>query len=608
MMIMKKYFLLALALVAVGTSCKKVLDTEPTNFITPEYKSIPQLETGLAGVYDVLGSVYQDDWPYWLNATSDIEYDRTGQSNTTIYVYSPADIHITNLWRLLYQGIYRANNILAAADNPALEEAARNRIKGEALFLRAYYYFMLVSNFGDVPLLLTTAPSITDLNVPRTPAREVYAHIVTDMTEAEGLVQAAGEGVVSGGGRVSKSAVQGILARVYLKMAGYPLNDVAKYANALEWALKVKNSGKHSLDPDYREIFKRYARDQYDLGESIWEVEFYGNGTGGLQEYNYYTGARAGILSNDKAVGNSSGLVMASRKLFSLYQENPASTTTPKASLDLRRDWNIAPYFWGTGATAVYTPNPDLFRRYAGKWRREYETLTPKGNNVTGQNFPLLRYSDVLLMIAEAENELNGPAAAVPYVNEVRRRGYGILYGNLVKSVTVTNGGAGYTSAPSVTVAGGGVTATAVVSGGRVTAINLGEPGTLTRTGTYYSTPPVVTLSGGGGSGATAVAVLTQSTDADLLADQTSSRDALRQAIKDERARELCFESSRRPDLIRWGNFVQDVRQYAIDGKAMGMNDAMVAWTANVSARSVLLPIPIYDMTLNKALEQNPGY
>lgn len=605
---MKKYFFLAVVLVALGTSCKKFLDTRPSNFITPEYKSISQLETGLAGVYDILGSVYQDAWPYWLNATSDIEYDRTGQSNSTIYVYSPADVHIANLWRLLYSGIYRANNILAVVDNPELDEAARNRIKGETLFLRAYYYFMLVSSYGDVPLLLTPTPSITELNVPRTPARDIYDIIVADMTEAEGLVNEAGEGVATGGGRVSKSAVQGILARVNLKMAGYPLNDQSKYAEALKWALKVKNSGRHSLEPDYREIFKRYARDQYDLNESIWEVEFYGNGTGGLQEYNYYTGARCGVLSGDRNLGNASGLIMASRKLFNLYQENPASTATPKSSPDFRRDWNIAPYSWGGGATAVYTPNPDLFRRYAGKWRREYETLTPKGNMVTGQNFPILRYADVLLMIAEAENEVNGPATAYAYLNEVRRRAYGILYGNLIKNITVTEGGSGYTSAPSVTISGGGVNATAKISNGMVTAIELSLPESLTRSGTYYSTAPSITISGGGGTGAIAEAIITESTDADLTADQISSVDALREAIKEERARELCFESSRRPDLIRWGNFVQDVHQYAIDGKAMGMNDAMVAWTNNVSDRSVLFPIPIYDMTLNKALVQNPGY
>lgn len=604
---MKKNLTILLVLLISSTSCQKFLDTKPTNFITPEYKTIAQLETGLAGVYDALGSVYQDDWPYWLNATSDIQYDRTGQTTSAIYVYSPADIRITSLWRLLYQGVYRANVILDAVKNPDLP-AEKSRVEGEALFLRAYFHFMLVSNYGNVPLLLTHEPSISELNVPPTPMKEAYEQIVTDMIKAEGLVDASGEGKATFGGRVSKSAVQGILARVYLKMGGYPLNGGAPmYKEALKWATKVKDSGKHELTPDYREVFKRYARDQYDTKESIWEVEYYGNGAGGLQEYTYYIGARCGILCTDLEKGKSGGLIMASKKLFNLFPEEPTSTLTPKASPDIRRDWNIAPYSWGTTTPATYTPIPDLFRRYAGKWRREYETLTPKGNNISGQNFPLLRYSDVLLMIAEAENELNGPDNAYQYVNEVRRRGYGILYGNTVKSITVTAGGSGYTSVPTVTVGGGDITATATVSGGKVTAINITDYATITKS-TNYTTPPSITITGGGGSGATATAVLTQSTDADLSSLQISSPIELLKAIKDERAKELCFETSRRPDLIRWGNFVNDIKQYAIDGKALGMNDAMVAWTNNVTARSVLLPIPIYDITLNKALVQNPGY
>ncbi|KAA8484718.1 putative outer membrane starch-binding protein [Arcticibacter tournemirensis] len=604
---MKKYLMIIIVVLLGSTSCNKFLDTEPTNFISPDYKTIAQLETGLAGVYDDLGMVYQDVWPYWINATTDVEYDRTGSSNSTIYVYSPADVYITNFWKFLYQGIYRANSVLAGTDNPGLDETPRDRIKGQALFLRAYFYFLLVSNFGDVPLMLDANPSITNLNVPRTPMKEVYDKIVTDMIEAEGLVDEAGEGGATFGGRVSKSAVRGILARVYLKMAGHPLNDKSKYEESLKWALKVKDSGKHSLEPDYREIFKRYARDEYDLNESIWEVEYNGNGTGNNQEYTYYIGARCGILCVDLEKGKSGGLLMASKKLYNLYGEEALSSTSPKASQDIRRDWNIATYSWGNQPKAVYTPVTDLFRRYAGKWRREYETLTPKGNNISGQNFPVLRYSDVLLMIAEAENELRGPGGAYEYVNQVRRRGHGILYGNRLRAIVVTNQGSNYTSVPTVTISGG-ATATAMINGGKVVAITLDEPAKLTKTGPYYTVSPTVTISGGGGSGATAVAAITSADGADLTADQTSSKEALFQAIKDERARELCFETSRRPDLIRWGNFEAVIKQYAVEGKAMGMTDPMVAWTNNVSFRTELLPIPIYDMTLNKALVQNPGY
>ena len=92
------------------------------------------------------------------------------------------------------------------------------------------------------------------------------------MTEAESLVQSIDE--IGHGGRVSKSAVRGILGRVYLTMAGYPLNDRSKLEEARK-VLKTVIEGKeyrHSLNPDYNQVFINYAQDKYDIGESIWEV------------------------------------------------------------------------------------------------------------------------------------------------------------------------------------------------------------------------------------------------------------------------------------------------------------------------------------------------
>jgi len=598
------------------SACKKFLDTKPTDFITPDYNTVPKLEAALAGVYDVLGNTqaYGENYPFNLNVSTDIEYTNAITANTPVYVYGPSDNPITVFWMTMFTGIYRANQLLAKVDNEeAGDSAARNRIKGQALFLRGYYTFMLVSNYGDIPLSLDPNPPIADIKTPRMPQKQVYAQVLKDMEQAELLVDEVSDGAATGvnfGGRVSKSAVQGILARVNLKMAGFPLFETARYAEALKWAAKVKDSGKHRLNPDYRNIFINYAQDKYDVKESIWEVEFFGNNVGAYREYCYYIGRRGGIRSDDPIIGASGGLIFGTRKLFNLYGENPQSTSVPKASFDIRRDWNIAPYFY-TGNPGIMTANADLWRRFMGKWRREYELVTPKAVEVSPQNFPLLRYADVLLMLAEAENELNGPDKAYPYVNEVRKRAYGILYGNVVKHIAVTTGGAGYTSAPSVVITGGGgsgATATAIVSAGVVTGIVLTNPGTLSLTGPYYSTPPTVTITGGGGTGAAAVASLTDIADADLNMSQISSKESLRLAIKEERARELCFEATRRSDLIRWGNFVGDMKTYLSWALANGASVGIVTGAQNVSNRNNLLPIPLYDMSLNKALTQNPGY
>lgn len=614
-----RYYLFSLLVCVGATSCEDLLDTAPTNFVAPTYETIGELETGLAGVYDVLGNraVYGDVLPYWLNVSTDISYTNTGQLNTTAYVYTPADAQITDFWKVLYQGIYRANLVLAKVDNPELDETRRNRIKGQALFLRAYYYYLLASNFGDVPLLLTESPDIDNVNVPRSPVREVYDLIVRDMTEAEALVEEAVN--LNGGGRVSRSAVQGILARVHLTMAGYPLNDRSQYAEALKWARKVKDSGMHALNPDYSDVFIKYARDEYDIRESIWEVEFHGLLSAGLQEYTYYVGVRGGIRSADPVIGRSSAQVLATKKLYDLYEKAPVEEGVPLNSPDMRRDWNIATFTYA-GNPGVKTHNPDLWRRTMGKWRREYETLTPKDASVSAQNFPILRYSDVLLMLAEAENEVNGPTAlAYEAINEVRRRGYGVLSegSQPLKYIEVTDGGAGYTVAPDVYINGVNATANGMArvhlafpegeAEGKVAGVFYEpKPGEFT---SGYDTPPTITFeakAGDPGSGATAVAVLTGQTDADL--SPGLGKEGFFQAVKDERARELCFESSRRPDLIRWGNFIGDMKEYMAWALANGAVQGHVLAQTNLAERNLLLPIPTYDLALNKALTQNPGY
>ena len=607
---MKKRYLVLL--VFLFSSCEKFLDTEPTNFVTPNYSDIKQLQTALAGVYDVLGhqDVYGDNIPYWFNVSTDIEYTNTGLANETAYIYNASSALITNHWKTLYSGIYRANLLLDVVDQQGLDQSKTDPIKGEALFLRAYYYFLLVTTYGDVPLLPNSSPSIADINVERAPSKDIYAMIVRDMEVAEGLVNDLSADGITFGGRVSKSAVQGILAKVYLKMSGFPLNDKSKYPDVIKWASKVVNSGKHGLNPDYRDVFIKYAKDQYDTKESIWEVEFFGNNTGTYFEVTYYIGVRAGIRSTDREKGASGGNVLATRKLFDLYEKNPNNNANPKTSFDIRRDWNIAPFTY-VGTPAVYTANNDIWRRTLGKWRREYEVVAPKDLSTSPQNFPLLRYSDVLLMLAEAENEVNGPDAAYPYVNEVRKRAYGILYGNVLKNIAVTAGGSGYTSTPTVTISGGGgsgATAVAVVAGGVVTGINVTNPGTLTTSGPYYTSIPSVTITGGGGNGSTAVATITQPSDANLTTLQISSKDELLKAIKEERAREFCFEAHRKYDLIRWGNFVTDMKEYAVYALANGGGTGHVLAANNVAKRHELFPIPTYDLSLNKALVQNLGY
>jgi hypothetical protein len=240
-----------------------------------------------------------------------------------------------------------------------------------------------------------------------------------------------------------------------------------------------------------------------------------------------------------------------------------------------------------------------------GKWRREYETLLPKSPTTTPINMVLLRYSDILLMYAEAENELKGPTAdAIEQFNKVRRR----AWSTGIKTIVITNGGSGYTTAPTVTFSGGGgATATATIAGGRVTAITLDrDPMAITFFNEgKYTTVPTITISGGGGSGATATATINRATDGNL---NPASKEAFLAAIQDERMREFNFENTRKADLLRWGIFLKVHQDMGNKLQQQSPGQYFVKYYSNVSTRDLLMPIPINEMSSNLKMTQNPGW
>lgn len=409
-----------LAIVLLG-SCNKFLDTKPKDSITPDnyYKTEEDLNRALAAVYDRLGDrrVYGSAL-YGYLCFSD-EFFLKGQ--TTGYMSNTIDasmLELNRCWEALYAGIERANMLLDNIDKAAVSTTFKNEIKGQALFLRGFYYFTLVDNFGAVPLKLTSTKSPTEPALPRTPVAGVYAQIIKDMKEAEGLVKdISSYGYNS---RISKTAVQGMLARVYLTMAGYPLYDEARYADARAYAEKVIQSNEHALNPSFRQIFINQAQDKYDIRECLWEIEFYGNNLEIIREGGYL-GSWMGVYCPNIDTGFAYDYVHATARLYNAYEPG-----------DARRDWTIAPYRFvpnGSGTSAPVTRTnwnaTQIYERSAGKWRREYELFKPKSQDFTPINFPMLRYSDVLLMFAEAENHINGPTqAAYDAVNKVRRRGF----------------------------------------------------------------------------------------------------------------------------------------------------------------------------------------
>lgn len=658
---MKKILIPILIICVTGTSCKKFLNTKPTDFAVPEqyYNSEQQLNEALAGVYNSLTTTntFGLMQSFYFIAGTDVGFYKL--STTTPH---PADYDITttesrvyNAWRDYYTGINRANNLLANINKPVMNEKNRDVIKGECLFVRSYIYFLLVTQWGDVPLLLEPTVDSRKTDHPASPAKDIYEQILNDLKEAKDLVNTYSKNGTCV--HASKTAVEALLARVCLKMAGEPLKDVSKLGEARDWADSVIQSHEHSLNPDYKQIFINESADIYDdaYDEMIWEIEFWGDNRGAIDEggrWSIYMGVRTTNLNY-----YAYGYMGATGYLWKLYKDG-----------DLRRDWAIAPYnfYKNTTNTEVMIAPTDIYTRTEGKWRRKYENGYPDlANEYNSTNYPVLRYADVLLMYAEAENELNGPTQrAVDAVNAVRRRGYGFSPTTPVNSVSVvssitlgTTGNTGYlTTTPLIPVTlsgGGGTGATAVASvsitTGKVTAISVTNPGlgytsaptvtigsawqantnypagtqvfngnnlyTVTTSGSSTSTPPTQT-SGASNPAATGIIFTYAGTKATGTAAIGSSQvdivgvgqDSLRNAIREERARELCFEGLRKFDLIRWGIFVPRMKEIAADMTATmpaSLKYAIKAYN-NVEPKHVWFPIPELELTLNHSMVQNP--
>lgn len=627
-------FMLAFAFI----SCESQLDTVSADFASAAtyYTNEDQLNKGLAGVYDLLGAatLYGEQLITYMSYTNDEAIYRFSAVNDLAlsnFGYASSEPKIANLWNALYQGIKNANILLEALDSPnagGISQSVKDNVRAQALFLRAYYFFMLVDRWGAVPMPLSSITSADDVNMAPTPVADVYAQIVSDMTDAEAVLPQASKLGAKSSGRISKNTAQGILARVCLSMAGFPLNDESKYAAAREWCLKVMEKGENSLNPSYADLFVKQARDEYYIQENMWEVEFYGN-----YQDNYREGGNVGIRNGLYAAygldfpGYGYNLMRASMALWNKYQYSvdPVTNLTGLAK-DLRRARNIASYYWTGGSptnqimTKTYYPNSGMSNRYErepGKWRRDEETNLPRFKNGNGTNFPLLRYADVLLMFAEAENQINGPTqAAYDAINLVRQRAYGTGYRVSSINVPSSSRGSGYKNAPIVTIApsgdpNGASTAEAYASlvGDRISSVI-----TLVNMGAFYgATPPTVTITSvdGYGSGAAATTTVSAINPEEANLQSGLSKEAFFQGIMDERARELAYECLRSHDLRRWGILIPTIQKLASDyGSAApsSIKNYYLLPAANITTKHLYYPIPPSEMATNALMVQNPGW
>lgn len=433
---MKKIIYIAITTLAFS-SCN-FLDTEVYGSLDENnlYHDETTCMAGLTGVYDKLGAVGIYGQNLWadLDAGTDIcVYNRSyGIDNVQVstYNYNNTDASIETTWKDLYEGINRANDYIPAIESRTEEECGGKQKKamfiGEAKALRALYYMNLVAFWGEVPLRLEVVRDLSQQQLKKSPQSAIYKQIIQDLLDAEQACRPADE--LNASGRISKTTVQALLARAYMWEAGYPV-EADTWGEALKWAREVKKSRLHELYPEtdgvngYRAMFINMCSNKYDLThrESMFEVEFYGNGLDKTNEsgkVGLYLGISQG-LQTDPDTPFAYAWYDGTRILFKMYEEE-----------DARKWWNFGDYTYQTKDNkAVKTPFTDAEKAKKedgnpGKWRAEYDPVRPWARNNSSINFPVMRYADVLLMIAECANEVNGGPTqeAVDAVNDVRGR------------------------------------------------------------------------------------------------------------------------------------------------------------------------------------------
>ncbi|MCY7293088.1 MAG: RagB/SusD family nutrient uptake outer membrane protein [Ferruginibacter sp.] len=229
---MKKYInhsIIFLIAIAVCFSCKKYLDTTPLDVLVPSeyYGTEGEINAALGGVYSYLSH----DGTFGRNLVLELEMGNdeaqyNNRNNNTLipalYDCQSSTKIYSDCWTVLYRGINAANLLLTNIQTSPVADNIKNAAIGEATFLRGFYYFQLVTRYGDVPLILKPTTQVSNPNYPRTASSIVYDQIIKDMKDAEPLVKDIV--AIGSGSRVSKTALQGIVARVYLKMAGRPLS------------------------------------------------------------------------------------------------------------------------------------------------------------------------------------------------------------------------------------------------------------------------------------------------------------------------------------------------------------------------------------------------
>ncbi len=394
-------YILTLGISVLYISSCKDLDLTNPNQLSPDtfFKNEIQLQSAVNAAYANLQTqglysrhmfFMMDNMAHENAGNPQLEADKVQYLNYSWPVNHGA---IFLYWDACYRGINKANFAIdnAEAMEPGLvSDATKMKYIGEAKFMRALYYYFLVTRFGDVPLY----NSVTDESAVKSPKAAVYAQIISDLTDAStSLLEKDAEEF----GRATKGAAFALLGRVHLTLKDY---------NAAKTAL-LNVYGKYSLNENY---YDNFMDETEGNDESIFDIMF-SSKYGGADAWGSNGSGIAEVTFRDQEYGMTWFNVYPSDMLLDEFEAG---------------DPRYADSFYSNGdiidpnGAAVAAAVP-LGRRAAWKKYQQYYKQKDSNTN-SGINFKYLRYADVLLMLAECENEVGTAASAIGYLNEVRNR------------------------------------------------------------------------------------------------------------------------------------------------------------------------------------------
>lgn len=426
-----------LVTVFTAAGCKKYTEVEAVSqYSVPQaFSDVSNALTAVVGVYDEL----QGDNGYGIRISMYYPYDTdegivsggidNGRRGIGRYQLLLTNAELSNPFRQLYRGLEKANLCIEQipqmsqySSGTATDQAILKRLHGEALVLRAQFLFQLMLNWGDVPAPMVPAYQLPDLFIPKSDRDSVYDKLLADLETAKGLLPWRTDAGVRNE-RITKGVAMALRARMALHRGGYSLrsngqmerrSDYLTYYNIAKQECEelMARRDQHTLNPNYENIWRNVTAFTYDpQAEIIWEVGAGGGNSNSDSRMGNYDGPN---LNNASRYGAGGGGITMLPNYFYAFD-----------SVDTRRDVTLT-HYQVTNSTNIKSQRR-LGELNTGKYRRDWRVpLLPGTVLNVGYNWSLIRFSDVLLMYAEAVNEINnGPTAqAISAYEEVRKRAF----------------------------------------------------------------------------------------------------------------------------------------------------------------------------------------